>query len=473
HRDAVIDWRPGHLPALAEVGGRFDLILLNAVWMHVPPAARAAAFDRLVNLLAPGGLLVITVRYGPDLPGRTFFPVPADELAGFAQRYALGVVADEASPDRLGRDDVHWRTVAIRAGHDPDGGLALLRQVIVHDAKSSTYKLALLRSVLRIADGQRGLVQPLPDGDVLVPMGAVALNWLRQFRPLLFTDRPYKQATGGSAMRQPVFQVLGGLAADELRPGARFEAGWAGPVDAALRAARALILKNPVTYTTGPDGTPLFRGEGRPERFTGAALALHPGALWMYGRLRVPGALWRAMTEHAAWVEPALELEWSRLMQAYDPALTLDECARLLAWADPERSTQAVRALVQTSPAPVPCVWTGRPLTDDFQVDHCVPFARWPNNDLWNLLPASKAANQAKRDRLPSADLLQAARPRIEAWWTQAYLSAPGRRGQFLAEAAGALPVLGDPERPGAVFAGLTALRHRLRAAHQLAEWAP
>ena len=37
------------------------------------------------------------------------------------------------------------------------GALPLLRHVILNDAKSSTYKLALLRSLCRIADGSAGL----------------------------------------------------------------------------------------------------------------------------------------------------------------------------------------------------------------------------------------------------------------------------------------------------------------------------
>jgi SOS-response transcriptional repressor LexA len=52
-------------------------------------------------------------------------------------------------------------------------------------------------------------------------------------------------------------------------------------------------------------------------------------------------------------------------------------------------------------------------------LDHAIPFSLWRNNDLWNLLPASKAANQAKRDRLPSRSVLGSRRPCIVEYWSR------------------------------------------------------
>jgi SAM-dependent methyltransferase len=57
------------LPGLEKVhrlGVTFDFILVNAVWMHVPPAARQRAFRKLITLLKPGGRLAISFRQ-PDL----------------------------------------------------------------------------------------------------------------------------------------------------------------------------------------------------------------------------------------------------------------------------------------------------------------------------------------------------------------------------------------------------------------------
>lgn len=63
------------------------------------------------------------------------------------------------------------------------------------------------------------------------------------------------------------------------------------------------------------------------------------------------------------------------------------------------------------------CVWTGKSLKKDFDIDHVIPFDLWHNNDVWNLLPSSELANSKKSNKLPSAQLLQARRDYIIGYW--------------------------------------------------------
>src|SRR3972149_5998133 len=62
------------------------------------------------------------------------------------------------------------------------------------------------------------------------------------------------------------------------------------------------------------------------------------------------------------------------------------------------------------------CVWTGTVLRR-FEVDHLIPFSLWYNNDLWNLLPAARSVNQAKKDKLVSRPTLGSSRDRIIHYW--------------------------------------------------------
>jgi SAM-dependent methyltransferase len=77
HPDPRIRWLEDRLPDLTGVnrlGLAFDLIMLNAVWMHVPPPGRARAFRKLATLLKPGGTMLMNlrdVRAGPADVGRT------------------------------------------------------------------------------------------------------------------------------------------------------------------------------------------------------------------------------------------------------------------------------------------------------------------------------------------------------------------------------------------------------------------
>jgi SAM-dependent methyltransferase len=65
HPDPAISWIGDRLPELTRVCGRFDVVLLSAVWQHVAPADRPVAFRALSGRLGPGGLLLIRNRGKP------------------------------------------------------------------------------------------------------------------------------------------------------------------------------------------------------------------------------------------------------------------------------------------------------------------------------------------------------------------------------------------------------------------------
>ena len=113
--DNVI-WLDDELPELKKLrtaGHRFNLILLSAVWMHVLPKKRERAFRIISELLAPGGILVFTLRQGTDEQenlDRGFHPVSSGELEKLAKQRALAQVFYERSEDHLDRSKVRWET---------------------------------------------------------------------------------------------------------------------------------------------------------------------------------------------------------------------------------------------------------------------------------------------------------------------------------------------------------------------------
>jgi len=92
---------------------RFDLILISAVWMHLSAAERERGFAVVSELLAPGGLLVISLRQGPD-DGRGFFSVSAGELEQQALAYGLLPCGYDQRGDDFGRAGVSWETCVLR-----------------------------------------------------------------------------------------------------------------------------------------------------------------------------------------------------------------------------------------------------------------------------------------------------------------------------------------------------------------------
>lgn len=118
HPDAAVRWLDDALPDLAQVRGlqrAFDLILLSAVWMHVPAVDRERAFRTLLELLKPGGLLAVTLRLGPAAPERGMHPVSEAEIERLARGNGAAVERKVAAEDRQGRAEVRWVQMAIRA----------------------------------------------------------------------------------------------------------------------------------------------------------------------------------------------------------------------------------------------------------------------------------------------------------------------------------------------------------------------
>jgi len=115
HRNPQIAWLDDGLPELSKVqGGPFDVILLSAVWMHIPPPERAVAFRRIAALTAPTGSIYISLRMGPGDPARGIWPVDVEEVGRLATSQGFNVTNLGAQPDLLGRDEVSWQTLLVR-----------------------------------------------------------------------------------------------------------------------------------------------------------------------------------------------------------------------------------------------------------------------------------------------------------------------------------------------------------------------
>jgi len=186
HGDAGVRWLADALPALGatvRLGLAFDLILLSGAWQHVAPGERARAMRKLLGLLRPGGVLALTLRHGPAGAGGAMHPVSLAEVEQLARDHGAVVARTAELADQLGRPEVSWTGVALRLPDDGTGLLPLLRHLILNDQKSATYKLGLLRAVCRAADGQAGLAEAQDEDAVVLPLGLVALNWLRLYLP--------------------------------------------------------------------------------------------------------------------------------------------------------------------------------------------------------------------------------------------------------------------------------------------------
>lgn len=476
------------LAATFRTGLSFDFILVNAVWMFVAPSHRERAFRKLVTLLKPGGKIAVTLRQGPVEVDRGMHPVSTDEIEQLARRHGAYVEPPQRATDFLGRRQISWIRIIIRVPDDSTGALPLIRRIVLNDNKSSTYKLALLRTICRVAHSAPGFAREVGDF-VDVPLGMVALFWLRLYLPLLRAGMPQSptHTTGfqNLAFAKAALEQLGDLSPLDLRAGGVVGNARRRAMHQALRDACETIHRMPTAHLTYDDSNagdddrifPVERGTTR----TPNALRLDRDYLWSFGKLSVPMHLWRAMQRYAVWIEPALVEEWVRLSLRYGKTQNrmIDEGSlrTTMAWVEPTRDVEDVRRRafeMLDDKQGLYCVWTGKALhRNSLDIDHCFPWSAWPCGDLWNLMPSSREVNQhQKRDLLPNDATLRNAKDRVVEWWAVGYCAEPAELGdRFRLEATARLPAVGSASDLEDVFVALGLQRLRLSNDQQIPEW--
>ena len=187
--------------------------------------------------------------------------------------------------------------------------------------------------------------------------------------------------------------------------------------DAALNKIANTIVAGPVQYAGGA-----LEGEERFFSFRGRRQArgrcTTPSGLQAFlGEILLPAPVWKEMCLIGYWVSESLVLRWAKLTaeMSEDRLEVAEVVDKLLVRPKPERDIETAQK-VYTGLSDLRCVWTGMVLRR-FEVDHLIPFSLWYNNDLWNLLPASRSVNQAKKDKLVSRPTLVSSRDRIIDYW--------------------------------------------------------
>jgi SAM-dependent methyltransferase len=122
HPEAAIRWLDDALPGLAAVralGERFDIVLLSAVWMHLDVEERRTAMTAVAELLAPGGVMSLSLRHGPVPDGRRMFEVTAAETRALAEGHGLATLHNSKGAALLNGPDVWWSRLVFGAPARP------------------------------------------------------------------------------------------------------------------------------------------------------------------------------------------------------------------------------------------------------------------------------------------------------------------------------------------------------------------
>lgn len=329
-----------------------------------------------------------------------------------------------------------------------------ISSILRHDRKQNTYKIALVRAINDVVTGFPDLT--VARRDVAVPLHELAARWVAYFWPFADPTAPVwqgvrsrrKGALTNDVAFRPDLEVLrqaweaengaatpadGFYLLDAMRvPRRRRQFGPSIPdaFDAVARQIAGIISRNPIRYA-GPGEFSVFE---RPQRLDALAGVLPvPGTAPSDVCVVVRADLWAQFDALSLWVEALCVHEWSLFTETVDAGAGRGEAFRLLTARPDSRvaltwERNQIDILLMEGQT-FSCPWTGRTLSrpGTYDLDHLLPLAVYPVNDLWNLVPADRKANNAKRDRMPSPDRLISALPRIAGTYAT-YLGADALR---------------------------------------------
>lgn len=319
-----------------------------------------------------------------------------------------------------------------------------LNSILRNDAKLNSYKIALVRSI-------NDVVLAFPDMEdnargVAIPLTVLAEFWLAYYWP--FTDETQPILQGPRAFRDGVLRNDVAFRPDL----AALRSQWATlfsvsrPADGYLLMSEMRMPRKRALYPVslresynraiqkiaGAIEYPIrYAGQGGgqytifqpPQALAALADVVPlPGAQARDKCVVISSGLWREFRHLSLWIEALCIHEWSLFTEtagtprgtAYSLLTDRPDNRRPLTW---ERNE--IDLLMMEGKTFI-CPWTNKKLTTKaYDVDHIIPIAVFPFNDLWNLVPSDPDFNSnVKRARVPSLEKLNQAAPHIAHAYT-------------------------------------------------------
>ena len=186
------------------------------------------------------------------------------------------------------------------------------------------------------------------DDHVAVPLGLIALTWIRLFKPLLSAGFPQSPSNVGLrrlGFVKEAYRKLVDVSHLELRVGTSFSSEVSAVLHLALRDAANTIERMPATFVTYQDGRPVFPVKRSRRLSRPSSVHLNREYLFSFGEMLVPRHLWQTLQRFGAWIEPAIVAEWSRLIRYYasrrGDQVDNNALAAAMTWEEPNRDCTA------------------------------------------------------------------------------------------------------------------------------------
>ena len=325
-----------------------------------------------------------------------------------------------------------------------------INAIIEQDAKDATYKFALLRGAIDICQQYSHLKNIQREVNVY-PLGLLAEKWLYYYYPIIAhetfipqrSSEPEDPSARGTLRFRPHFAKV----TDYYRERGGFDVFWneytsgnlsediAPAVLALLKSIRDTITENPMKhlgYSHFRDTYQVFTYQKGPV----IRNTTYPDPAYVlenFGTYTLRTDLCDAFECLGSYLtgEDSLIQQWAAFThQKSNKAIKTETMLSLLA-TQPEdkRFVRMAGQVYRTALAksPIECVWCGAQIKSEgaMHIDHMLPFSRWKNNDLWNLLPAISTVNRKKSDKIPEPDLLYKRKDSIMDYWQMLHATYP------------------------------------------------
>ena len=318
-----------------------------------------------------------------------------------------------------------------------------ISKIIERDSKSTTYKFALLRGVIDIIQDNSPFIS-FSNDRVNIPTGLLIEKWMMYYYPILESETYIPQINGETNLAFEVqfkkiiraYKGNNGFSAfyndlknkgipNELQP-------------AFLELVRKLsdtITKMPMKYigrSLSNDYYSIFQFESGKRK--GRAVNIDTEFLiTSFGSFSIPVEYYEAFKFLGSFIsgQDSILFKWAEFsVNASGKKLSVEKVVQeVLKSPITERDVLESKKLYESilkKEGNVYCVWTGKAIAR-YDVDHMIPFSVWKNNDLWNLLPSQSTTNNQKRDKIPSADLIDKRKDLIIQYWELLHTNRPQR----------------------------------------------
>ncbi len=299
-----------------------------------------------------------------------------------------------------------------------------INKIIKQDKLESSYKLALLKSLILTIKKFDHHIIISNDNFVKIPFYFVVEEWFFYYLPFVYLninqhrsnklvlnrkiEALYKELFNSFNYKREDWKYIYALIYKEYF---NFKLN----TNAIFRELRRLIINNPMKYM-GDREYELF-----PKERISKPKEVNRKNFEAFGYFEIQKDIYKVLKylgDNFYGINTIL-FRWEELLYSINSFKEFKYIKEILTYNIDEitRDTTSIRALLNSIKEPIFCVWSGKKLSS-FEIDHLLPFSFFFNNDYWNLLPANQKINNKKRDKIPSPALLEKSKDRIIRYWT-------------------------------------------------------